>query len=349
MNAKFCSAWFWLSAIGVGFGLDIAEMVTHWVVVHPARPDWLPATVWAAVGLPSLCCLCIGRGPRSGACRCVKTKWSDDKAGCLMRVGWFLVLGCLALTVFVTGLAQFVTLEAGLVLACIGCAKSGGGKRRKWIGCGAAALLAIGLLIVYFTAGCGNSNICGVNEENYGCGLATAGSCFGDSYTLAGCADPAHCGTFRRVRVRCTSGEWCPGGKYERPGSTDPTLCAGVPAYQKGDGDGPVLYRVEYSSGTTAPRRGRQLSARDLQWLGLPPLGRQRPARPADRACLQHGKQRTRDRVGGKGCLLLLRLRHHHHSRRPLEKRECPERNHRERFGRAIGVASGRPQPGGSR
>jgi hypothetical protein len=64
---------------------------------------------------------------------------------------------------------------------------------------------------------------------------------FAEAYTLAGCADPAHCGLFRRVLARCTSAARC---------GTDPTLCAGVPAYQKDGDEGPVLFRWEESDGT---------------------------------------------------------------------------------------------------
>ena len=74
---------------------------------------------------------------------------------------------------------------------------------------------------------------------------------FAESYTIAGCADPAHCGTFTRVPANCTSGDWCPGGAREYFGNTDPTLCNGAPAYQKGDGDGPVLLRFQNSGGIT--------------------------------------------------------------------------------------------------
>jgi hypothetical protein len=75
---------------------------------------------------------------------------------------------------------------------------------------------------------------------------------FAEAYTIAGGDDPAavHCGTFRRVLARCTSGDYCPGGRYAF-GNTDPTLCNGAPAYQKGDGDGPVLLRIQNSGGIT--------------------------------------------------------------------------------------------------
>ena len=74
---------------------------------------------------------------------------------------------------------------------------------------------------------------------------------FAESYTISGCADPAHCGTFTRVPASCTSGDRCPGGAYEYSGNTDPTLCNGVPAYQKGGDGGPVLYRYAWSDGDT--------------------------------------------------------------------------------------------------
>ena len=107
---------------------------------------------------------------------------------------------------------------------------------------------------------------------------------FAEAYTLSGCADPAHCGTFRRVAARCTSGYYCPGGGGEGSGSTDRSLCHGAPVYQKGGGDGPVLHRVEYSNGGTgwAVRDGSVLetcsgssaylhSADNLQAGGGPP------------------------------------------------------------------------------
>ena len=67
------------------------------------------------------------------------------------------------------------------------------------------------------------------------------------SYDVAGCSNPAHCGTFVAVQARCTSGDVCPGGAYARPGWTDATQCDGVPTYQLGGPDGPVLYRNYYS------------------------------------------------------------------------------------------------------
>ena len=78
---------------------------------------------------------------------------------------------------------------------------------------------------------------------------------FNGSYTLAGCADPAHCGTFRRVLARCMSGHYCPGGMdrchHWCSGSSDPALCGDAPTYQKDDGDGLVLSRSEYADGST--------------------------------------------------------------------------------------------------
>ena len=76
-------------------------------------------------------------------------------------------------------------------------------------------------------------------------------SSFAEAYTLSGCTNPDHCGTFRRVAARCASGDYCPGGQYELS-STDPSLCGGAPVYQKGGADGPVLWRREYSAGRTA-------------------------------------------------------------------------------------------------
>ncbi len=67
---------------------------------------------------------------------------------------------------------------------------------------------------------------------------------FDYTYDVAGCSNPAHCGTFVAVQARCTSGGRCPGGQYVRPGWTDATQCDGVPTYQSGGPDGPVLYRV---------------------------------------------------------------------------------------------------------
>ena len=105
-------------------------------------------------------------------------KLSDDKDGCLVCMVWFLVLGCLVVTcvlaVFVAGpvpkggswselrLAQFVTGQGGLVLACIGCVKGGGSERRKWVGCVMVAILAISWLAVYFAMGCAEVRTVGV-------------------------------------------------------------------------------------------------------------------------------------------------------------------------------------------
>lgn len=49
----------------------------------------------------------------------------------------------------------------------------------------------------------------------------------------------------------------CPGGAFARPGWTDATMCDGVPTYQLGGPDGPVLFRY-YSdrSGSTRWRVG---------------------------------------------------------------------------------------------
>ena len=69
---------------------------------------------------------------------------------------------------------------------------------------------------------------------------------FAMAYTLSGCSDSTHCGVFRRVSADCTRGFYCPGGEYEASGGSDPSLCDGVPVYQKGDNHGPVLYRAYY-------------------------------------------------------------------------------------------------------
>ena len=71
------------------------------------------------------------------------------------------------------------------------------------------------------------------------------------SYDVAGCSNPAHCGTFVAVQASCTSGDWCPGGEDARPGWTDATRCDGVPAYQSGGPGGPVLFRGYYGDGST--------------------------------------------------------------------------------------------------
>ena len=70
------------------------------------------------------------------------------------------------------------------------------------------------------------------------------------SYDVAGCSNPAHCGTFVAVQARCTSGDLCPGGRWAMPGWTDATQCHGVPTYQSGGPDGPVLYRYYYGDDT---------------------------------------------------------------------------------------------------
>jgi hypothetical protein len=81
---------------------------------------------------------------------------------------------------------------------------------------------------------------------------------FDESYTLRGCSNPAHCGTFHRVAANCTSdrtwaaGGYCPGGAYEYSGSNDPTLCSGAPVYQQGGDDGPVLYFSQQQRGETS-------------------------------------------------------------------------------------------------
>eukprot|EP01046_Picozoa_sp_COSAG06_P053846 COSAG06_NODE_9414_length_1907_cov_18.771571_2_plen_164_part_00 len=74
---------------------------------------------------------------------------------------------------------------------------------------------------------------------------------FDYTYDVAGCSNPAHCGTFVAVPARCTSGVLCPGGAGARPGWTDATMCDGVQTYQLGGPDGPVLFRWYYSGGST--------------------------------------------------------------------------------------------------
>ena len=123
-----------------------------------------------------------------------------------------------------------------------------------------------------------NDEFCIQNEEcfiqNEECFIQNDGFCraliearrsplpagFAEAYTLSGCTNTAYCGTFWRVAARCdtaigadiwTRGYYCPGGAGEYSGSMDPSLCNGVPVYQKGGGDGAVLYRGEGSSGRT--------------------------------------------------------------------------------------------------
>jgi hypothetical protein len=69
-------------------------------------------------------------------------------------------------------------------------------------------------------------------------------------YTIMGCSDESHCGVFTRVPANCAYGDRCPGGQWARPGLTDATMCDGVPTFQAGGPDGPVLFRV-YSGGST--------------------------------------------------------------------------------------------------
>lgn len=104
---------------------------------------------------------------------------------------------------------------------------------------------------------CPNAQSCDPQHEG-SCGPSAtcyAGVCFDDTYDVAGCSNPAHCGTFVAVQASCTSGDMCPGGRYARDGNTDRTLCDNAPVYQEGgpDGprlDGPVLYRQYYSDGS---------------------------------------------------------------------------------------------------
>lgn len=59
-----------------------------------------------------------------------------------------------------------------------------------------------------------------------------------NSYTLAGCNNPARCGVFTRVEA-----------EHAPP---NPTLCDDAPVYQNGGrgSGGPVLYRITGSAGT---------------------------------------------------------------------------------------------------
>jgi hypothetical protein len=74
---------------------------------------------------------------------------------------------------------------------------------------------------------------------------------FEEVYDVSGCSNPAHCGRFRRVLARCTTGDGCPGGQHARPELTGASsqLCDNAPVYQAGDANGPVLYRF-YGWGT---------------------------------------------------------------------------------------------------
>ena len=86
------------------------------------------------------------------------------------------------------------------------------------------------------------------------------------SYDVAGCSNPAHCGTFVAVPARCTSGYYCPGGGGARPGWTDATMCDGVPTYQAGGPDGPVLYRYYNGDSVTQWRVGSSGALNDCDW-----------------------------------------------------------------------------------
>jgi len=91
---------------------------------------------------------------------------------------------------------------------------------------------------------------------------------FDESYTVSGCANPSHCGVFRRTNAHCTDtvNGRCPGGDWFREGAngnTDAKLCDGVPVFQRVgqgggvDGSGPVLYRFyDVDSGETVWRVG---------------------------------------------------------------------------------------------
>lgn len=78
---------------------------------------------------------------------------------------------------------------------------------------------------------------------------------YASSYIVSGCSQRAssYCGVFTRVDASCancmSNCNHCPGFDQAN-GNTDPTLCDGAPAYQKGGTDGPVLYRV-YENGYT--------------------------------------------------------------------------------------------------
>eukprot|EP01046_Picozoa_sp_COSAG06_P032147 COSAG06_NODE_3190_length_5707_cov_57.591655_8_plen_170_part_00 len=68
---------------------------------------------------------------------------------------------------------------------------------------------------------------------------------FDYTYDVAGCSNPAHCGTVVVVQASCTSGDSCPGGR-----DTDPTLCDNAPVFQAGGPDGPVLFRYYFGGST---------------------------------------------------------------------------------------------------
>eukprot|EP01046_Picozoa_sp_COSAG06_P009332 COSAG06_NODE_485_length_15117_cov_5.922493_8_plen_212_part_00 len=88
------------------------------------------------------------------------------------------------------------------------------------------------------------------------CGLARepTRADFAERYTVSGCANPAHCGTFVVVQARCTSGDFCPGGAYARPGWTDATMCDGVPTYQRAAPTAPCCTGI--TTATAAARTG---------------------------------------------------------------------------------------------
>ena len=87
---------------------------------------------------------------------------------------------------------------------------------------------------------------------------------FDDTYDVAGCSNPAHCGVFTRVPASCTSGYWCPGGRYAN-GNTDPTLCDSAPVYQEGGPGGPVLYRAYFGDGDTQWTVGPSVALNDCR------------------------------------------------------------------------------------
>lgn len=94
----------------------------------------------------------------------------------------------------------------------------------------------------------------------------TAG--FDGSYTITGCYNSAHCGTFTRVAARCTTGDYCSGGEFELSGNTDPALCDGAPVYQKGGSDGPVLLRTSDGHWSVCDSSVLETCMGGVGWLG---------------------------------------------------------------------------------
>ena len=135
------------------------------------------------------------------------------------------------------------------------------------------------------------------------------------------------------MNARCTFGEDCSGGAYERFGELwiDPALCDGAPVYQLGGGDGPVLYRVggyiayDGNPWNVGDSTALERCSSDSTYLNS--VGRDQRGPPtADRSGLQCGKW-----VGGprRPPVLLHRLRHRHRRGRALAKRTAkrPMRN----------------------